>query len=400
MKASNDHISPTNRLRIMLLLLSFVALAYGSSNWIRRPPTILGSGRSPSAGADHRRRHNQIFHGEKVISKNVRTSLDYRGGGSADRLNRPVATVVDLVAGACRLVLPPLFGCARLVGSIYRQLPRDAIVAQVGLVYCFAGGYYPTLFSALQAARHCGWEQMLDALEDLTEEAVLAIDATKLSEYEHDYGEQREGSTSKVLAEKTLIVLKTIDPMKINQALAALYTCWLGVSTVLEREYASVISMSITISDCLEPISSFLLGPPLRFCISKDYQRWIPFILGWICKGVAMTVTWRIQRVVTAYTSAVAGGLMFSRACFRMLTKRKNRFLDSTNEIIASPLSWICESLGLLVGGCGLFAQIQTQIKHNFSFQVPFPISLVTWPFGLAERWIQWQITKQEDNNV
>jgi hypothetical protein len=32
------------------------------------------------------------------------------------------------------------------------SLAKDAIVAQVGLVYCFAGGYCPTLFSSSGSA--------------------------------------------------------------------------------------------------------------------------------------------------------------------------------------------------------------------------------------------------------
>ena len=50
--------------------------------------------------------------------------------------------------------------------------------------------------------------------------------------------------------------------------------------------------------------------------------------------------------------------------------------------------------IGVTVGGIGFYTQIEHQYKNNFSFEIPFPLSLVTWPFDLAERWIQWYITK------
>jgi hypothetical protein len=185
--------------------------------------------------------------------------------------------------------------------------------------------------------------------------------------------------------------LATVDPMKINQAVAALYTTWIGVSTVLEREYAKTITMSMTISSCLEPLTNAIIAPPVCLCVPEQYQRWVPVVLGWACKAAAMSITWRIQRVVTAYTSAVAGGLMFARACIRMLSKRGWKFFGLIKE---DHSSWIDEFIGFLVGGLGLY----TQVGNGFSIKVPFPLNLVTWPFDWAERWIQWQITKDKDS--
>lgn len=333
-----------------------------------------------------------------------------RGGRESNNFEQNVATVVDILASTCRAVLPPVVAAVRGINRFYRAMPLDAVIAQVGLVYCFAGGYYPTLFSALQAARYCGWDAMVGALDDLTEEAGAAIDA--VASEEHGYGR----SARDIFTEKTMVVLATVDPMKINQAVAALYTTWIGVSTVLEREYAKTITMSMTISSCLEPITNAIIAPPVCLCVPEQYQRWVPVVLGWACKAAAMSITvsfsfvsssllitclsqrilifvvqWRIQRVVTAYTSAVAGGLMFARACIRMLSKRGWKFFGLIKE---DHSSWIDEFLGFLVGGLGLY----TQVGNGFSFKVPFPLNLVTWPFDWAERWIQWQITKDNDS--
>ncbi len=55
-----------------------------------------------------------------------------------------------------RIVLPPTVAAVRAVVAFYAVLPMDVLLAQAGLVYCFDGGHFPTLFAALQAAEHCG----------------------------------------------------------------------------------------------------------------------------------------------------------------------------------------------------------------------------------------------------
>ena len=321
--------------------------------------------------------------------------LPARGGGvegqvqplNEDRLNglvRLVGTLTQALISCGRTVLPPTVGAIKAVMNFYRGLPQDAIVAQVGLVYCFAGGYYPTLFSCLQAARHCGWEVAQEAIHDLTDEAIKVIEAT--ADLTWDDLDGRE-----VFLRQTNIVLKTVDPMKINQAAAALYTTWLGVSAVLEKEYVRVIALSVTMANYLERGAHWILEPPVKLVVPKDYHRWVPVTIGWICKGVAMNIAWRIQRVLTASTSAMVGGLMFARAILRILHKNGVRlfgWIDETGQ--ESPLDDI---LGFTIASIGFWTQMEAQFQNNFSFEVPFPISLVTWPFDYIERAIQWAIT-------
>ncbi|KAL3929428.1 MAG: hypothetical protein SGBAC_012212, partial [Bacillariaceae sp.] len=189
-----------------------------------------------------------------------------RGGEETiDVVVRVVGTLTQTLISCGRVILPPTFACAKGVVNFYRALPIDAVIAQVGLAYCFAGGYYPTLFSSLEAARHCGWQVMVEAVGDLTEEAIKVIDAT--AELPKDSFERKE-----LFMRQTNIVLKTVDPMKINQAAAALYTTWLGISAVLEKEYARVINLSMTLSGFFERIAYFILEPPVKMCISRDYH--------------------------------------------------------------------------------------------------------------------------------
>ena len=322
-----------------------------------------------------------------------------RGGeeGGVDTFVRVVSTVTNILVQAGSIILPPTVAIARTIVGFYQWLPKDAIVAQVGLVYCFAGGYYPTLFSSLQAAQQYGWNVMVEAIQDLAEEAIRAIDALEADGELHatkfsGLSSVNEADLRRSFAQKTGVVMATVDPMKINQAAGALYMTWIGVRSVLEQEYARVITLSLTMARYIERVARFILAPPARLIVADKYHQWIPVVIGWGCKGAAMNIAWRIQRIMTAATSAVTGGLLFARAIARMLSKRGIRLFGLIREDDES--TFLDEVIGFLVAGLGFYTQFESQWRSGFSFRVPFPLSLVTWPFDWAEKWIQWQITK------
>lgn len=331
-----------------------------------------------------------------------------------------VLLTLQIITTTFRTILPPLVMTVRAIVDFYRILPMDAIVAQIGLIYAFAGGYYPTLFAAVQAAQHCGYQNMITAIQVLVDEATTAMQACDFSSIPFTANTPQQQAqfhrkrAREIFTEKTKIVLATIDPVRINEAIAAIYTTWMSTSIVLEREFARTITLSITIAESIQPIVSLLLNKPLQLCISTSYYKWIPIIIGWVCKAMAMSLAWRIQRVLTAYTSAIAGGLMCARALCRIAHQRwggiRRRLglspkKQTTNaNFSTAPNSTadqnfenthVDEFLGYVIALCGLYSQI----GQGFSFEVPFPLNLVTWPFDIAERWIQWQITRKRTTN-
>ena len=370
---------------------------------------------------------------------------------------RTIGTVTQLLISAGKAVLPPLVGLVRGIVVFYRALPMDAIHAQIGLVYCFLGGYYPTLFSSLQAAKHCGWNVAVEAISDLTDEAIKVIDEIEDASMEweddngfsYDYGYNNNNNNNNKRAlflRQTHIVLKTVDPAKINTAAGALYTTWLGISTILRREYARVINLALTLAEGLETALRILLAPALTLVVPPDYHRWVPVLLGWAAKAASMRLAWRIERVLTAATSAIAGGAMVARSLARILARYRDRAkrekLRSSTVAKASASGRDTQreerirsvvlsksirddndggdggdddnyehdyeydddddtkrsigeqAVGFAIGGLGFYTQMESQYRQNFSFIVPFPMSLITFPFDLAERWIQWYITE------
>ncbi|CAB9528310.1 expressed unknown protein [Seminavis robusta] len=322
---------------------------------------------------------------------NVIERFPPRGGEDSDTFVKVVGIAADILVQCGRVVLPPIVALTKMIVGFYQALPKDAIMAQVGLVYCFAGGYYPTLFSSLAAAQQFGWDVMVEAIQDLTDEAINVIHALEeVQTSKYGFDDDRAANSFR---RNTAVVMATVDPQKVNQAAGALYTTWVGVSSVLEKEYARVITLSLTMARYIERLAQFILAPPARMCVAADYHRWIPVVIGWGCKAAAMNVAWRIQRVMSAATSAITGGLMFARACARMLSKRGVNMFGLIQE--DDEATFFDEVIGFMVAGLGFYTQFEAQYRNRFSFKVPYPFNLVTWPFDLAEKWIQWQITKE-----
>jgi hypothetical protein len=87
------------------------------------------------------------------------------------------------------------------------------------------------------------------------------------------------------------------------------------------------------------------------------------------------------------------GVLFFARAILRMLHRRGITlfgWIDETGK--ETPLDDI---VGFTIAGIGFYTQMRAQFENYFPFEVPFPIRLVSWPFDMAEKSIQWMITRE-----
>ena len=102
-------------------------------------------------------------------------------------------------------------------------------------------------------------------------------------------------SQPEFLAHKTRLVLKKMNPEKIDLAISSMYSVWLSVAAVLSIQFARTIAMALSISDFLKkPIDRFIT-PTVNIAVPKDYEKWVPVVMSWIVKSIAMTIAWKIQ---------------------------------------------------------------------------------------------------------
>ena len=109
----------------------------------------------------------------------------------------------------------------------FEKLPQNMMLFIYGVIFCFFGGTFPTLFAAIQAAEYGGRKTVMNAITDLADEALIILDEVKKDD---DVDADKDGkkdvddlSGSELLKRKTLLVLKKMNPEKIDKAVGSLY---------------------------------------------------------------------------------------------------------------------------------------------------------------------------------
>jgi hypothetical protein len=97
----------------------------------------------------------------------------------------------------------------------------------------------------------------------------------------------------------------------------------------------------------------------------------------WLCKSIGISIAWHIQTVISAFTSALAGGLLVSRAILLILFKGKTKHEDTNADEIASYA----------------FAAAGFYFQYSMSFNTPFPLNILLFPVEVAEYYIRWAVT-------
>jgi hypothetical protein len=312
---------------------------------------------------------------------------------TAKHLSNAAKTLQEVakpVVTALTVAIPFLITITKKTNEEFQKLPQNAMLFAYGVVFCFFGGTFPTLFAALQAAEYGGRKEVWGALMLLADEATIIIDESKKDD---SADEDKDGkkdvdqiSGSDFLTRKTKLVLRKMNPDKIDKAITSLYRVWLAVAAVLSIQFARTISMALVIADFLKKPADRFIAPTLQLAIPDEYDKWVPIILGWIAKGIAMSIAWYIQSVVSAVASALKGGLMMARAFYQFCIYREMKLFgliadDHTKSVVDEVLSYIFAAMGFYV-------------QFRAGFKLPFPFNLLLWPFQLAENYIRWSIIK------
>ena len=274
--------------------------------------------------------------------------------------------------------------------ALYLITPLNLVMAAIGLIFCFFGGTFAVLFAAVEAARLSGWETTYISLCDIVDEAKKIVDASAKDDAKDGDGDGKADvdqlDAKALLLRKTQLVLTKMDPGKLNHAMGGLWLAWMGVVATLKIQFAKTITLSLSIADYLQKPVDQLLMPAIMEIAPKEYHRWVPVCLGWLCKAIAISVAWYIQSVISAVTTGIRGGLLFSRSMMEFCVGRGwtlgGLILKDHNDTMLD------EYVGWTLAALGCYFQI---FVTNFS--VPFPLNLVLWPFSLAEEYITWTVT-------
>lgn len=93
--------------------------------------------------------------------------------------------------------------------------------------FSLSQGTFPTLFAALQAAEYGGRKTVLNAVNDLADEALVILhEVKKDDQIDNDEDGKKDVeslSGMQLLNRKTLLVLKKMNPEKIDKAIGSIY---------------------------------------------------------------------------------------------------------------------------------------------------------------------------------
>ena len=214
------------------------------------------------------------------------------------------------------------------------------------------------------------------ACSSLADEALVIIEESKKDDNVDADGDGKADvkqiGNREYALRKTRLVMAKMNPTKVDSAVASIYNVWLAVAAVLKIQFARTINMALGIAEFInKPVDRFL-RPTIQIVVPDEYDRWVPVVLSWITKSIAMSIAWYIQTIISAATSAMQGGLQMARALMRMGRKRGVKFLPADHE------TYIDEVAAYIFAGLGFYFQF------SLHFDVPFPFNWLLWPFELA----------------
>mmetsp|Transcript_25286 Transcript_25286/g.37616 ORF Transcript_25286/g.37616 Transcript_25286/m.37616 type:complete len:306 (+) Transcript_25286:67-984(+) len=268
--------------------------------------------------------------------------------------------------------------------KFYKQLPTDYIHLLIGAILCFFGGVYPTVFAALQAAEHGGLTTVRKALKALGDEVMIIISESKKDDKVDADGDgtpdTKQLSSRTLMERKVKLVLIKMNPEKVNAAITSIYKVWMAVLAVLKIQFARTIALALTISDFFQSFIDRSVVPIIDKATPAEYKKWVPVLTDWMCKSIGVGVAWKIQTIITAFTSSLAGGLMMSRAVIVILAKHGKGPKDHNDTIVDEVASYVFAFLGFY-------------FQFTQDFRAPFPLNVILAPVQLAEYYIRWAVT-------
>eukprot|EP01065_Artemidia_motanka_P005423 TRINITY_DN12613_c0_g1_i1.p1 TRINITY_DN12613_c0_g1~~TRINITY_DN12613_c0_g1_i1.p1 ORF type:complete len:388 (+),score=133.31 TRINITY_DN12613_c0_g1_i1:105-1166(+) len=300
---------------------------------------------------------------------------------------KKAAPFFGMLIAAFEIVTPMAVSAGIVAGKFISSLPHNVMMMVTGLVLVFFGGMYPMLLSAYEAAKVCGGQKMVDALWLLYEQSLLILQESKKDDLVDDDGDGVKDvdqiSSRELLLRKSKLVLRKCKPELIQSACGALYTSWIGIIASLRIEYARTIALAVSIGNMLNRPATKFGVPVLEHVIDRDYHSWISVIIDSSCKLIGITIAFFIRRVLSTVQSALRGGNMFADGVIGFLKGQ-----GKLPEGFSTKDSWADEAVAWTLAFMGCYFQM-----FVIGYALPFPLSILLWPFDWAEGWLMWSAT-------
>jgi len=296
---------------------------------------------------------------------------------------KQASPILGALIAAFLVALPHFVQAATLIHDYVERMPEKVFYATLGVLMCFFGGFFPATIAAFEAWQLCGGKEALAACKKLYGEFNKIKDASKKDD---DIDADQDGipdvlqiEAKALLQRKMKLAVGTVEPTTINEALTCIFTGWAGVMAVLKIKFAKTVTLGHMIGEQLYKIVH-QAEPLVSTAVPDEYHTWIPVMTKWVCKAVAISIAWWIQRVISAFHSAIRGGIMCTRYLLEFAKEKGYVKWDTEGTHMDEMAGWVVAALGFL-------------FQLSVGFSVPFPLSLFLWPVSMVEYFIVWSVS-------
>ncbi|GAX79931.1 hypothetical protein CEUSTIGMA_g7371.t1 [Chlamydomonas eustigma] len=265
---------------------------------------------------------------------------------------------------------------------------QDSVMALVfGAILILFGGSLPLTIAAVEAFRLFGWEKSKGSLKILWEQYKIAKAASEKDDLHDDNNDGipdvRQINAKELLSRKAGVFLKVTDPVKLQEALAGIMAGATAVIATLRLEFVQTITLGVSLADMFTKTADKFIRPTLEKLVPLEYHKWIPMLISYSCRGVAVHIAWWCQRIISAIHSALRGSDMLLRGVFAVLNKYHiNIPMRLTTSHDAFPAAV------MVLGVIGFYSQL----GRGFGF--PFPFNILLIPLRILEFFLSWTLAK------
>jgi len=331
----------------------------------RKPEVPEEESVAPSAPAEEEKPKTGVQ--ESRVGRFLRGLADSMPEGVKNAMHS-LAPVADAVHHGFVVAWPYIVTGYRRCKAVYDQMPQYSVVMIYGLIVAFCGAHFAALVAVIEAFKQTGAFKKIGAcLSELYESfQKLHLENEKDNSVDEDgngVSDVDEMSNGELFLRKTALVMRSVDPNKVNKALGGLYTGFLAAVMVVKFEFAKTVTLGSSLGDFMERSVRIVLDPLLDMTLPEEYHGWIELLTKYICRMIGVCIAWTIQFYESLLHCAVSGSLIFSRALVAFLNMREVIHVNIDETYMDEIIGWSIAFLSIIV-------QASTGFKLFFPFNV------------------------------
>jgi len=258
----------------------------------------------------------------------------------------------------------------------YQFQLQDILPAVAGLVMCFFGGEFPFLIVAGETFYTTSKKAVCEAVDDLKEQWEKGVEAHKKDEAADDDNDGcpdvQQITDKEYLQRKAILAIKVLEPEKLQRACSSLTQCALIIIASVQVGFVRALALGRAIGDIGKKAVGKHVTPVLTEMTPPEFKKWTPFVIETGCTVLAVLVAISLQRIISAFHSAVRGGILFTQTLCEVLNNRGIIKFDHSSSSLDEVAGWSLAMVGFLF-----------QISMGFSLF--FPLNIILFPITMLE---------------